>query len=62
MSFYDATVERYESGEFAEEKRQQATCEHEWETIDEGGGGSEFQPPDPVVEQCCLCGRRREGR
>jgi hypothetical protein len=36
-------------------------CEHEWETLDAGGGGSEFQPPDPTVEQCVLCGQRREG-
>lgn len=36
-------------------------CKHEWETVDEGGGASEFQPPDPRVEQCILCGRRREG-
>ena len=38
-----------------------AALGHEFEIVSEGGGGSEFQPPDPRVEQCILCGQRREG-
>lgn len=49
-------------GDFTDEERAafeaQANCEHEWEVTDDGGGGSEFQPPDPAVRKCCLCGKR----
>lgn len=47
-----------QGGEAQATRHPAAPCTHEWEIVDEGGGGSEFQPPDPAVRQCCLCGAR----
>lgn len=47
-----------ESDELSQEEC--AALGHEFEVIDEGGVVSEFQPPDPAIRKCILCGFREQ--